>query len=79
MCARTVSDEHSVQQMALQAAPRHVSMAPQLSPPGKRPKGNRVAPALPMDNIAVLTAYTKKASEFAYQTAATIAQSNFYT
>jgi hypothetical protein len=52
-------------------------MAPQLSPPGKRPK--RRQNAVPLDTIAILTAYSKKASELAYQTAATITQSNFYT
>jgi hypothetical protein len=34
---------------------------------------------VPLDTIAILTAYSKKASEFTYQTAATITQSNFYT
>jgi hypothetical protein len=66
MCARAVSDEQSVRQLA-----------PQLSPPGKRPK--RRQNAVPLDTIAILTAYSKKASELAYQTAATITQSKFYT
>lgn len=78
MCARTVSEKLSVRQLPLQAAPRQAAMAPQLSSPGKRPK-SRQSHALPLDNIAILTAYTKKVSELAYQTAANIAQSNFYT
>ncbi|XP_059481551.1 transmembrane protein 205 [Neocloeon triangulifer] len=90
MCARTMLEKLSEDKVAelTQVPPELTTPAPQLPPPGKRPKRTldiaKVMASvprdtnLPPDSIAQMTAYTKKCVDVAYTLAAKAQKSNFY-